>query len=152
MEAPLTLRSAAGARQRLHAELPVGQRAARRAEPLPRRQGPVGITLDGRLVVMVEDEPAVREGLEVLLRGWGASVVAFDSVAGRGRGRRRADAGADAPALLIVDYRLEQGHTGIEALVALRGRFGARAAGHRGHRQHDVAATRTRRRSTTSTC
>ena len=48
-------------------------------------KGPTGVTLDGRLIVIVEDEPAVREGLEVLLRGWGASIA-------RLRQRRR-DAG-----------------------------------------------------------
>ena len=48
-------------------------------------KGPIGITLDGRLIVIVEDEPAVREGLEVLLTGWGATIV---SLGERRRGAR----------------------------------------------------------------
>ena len=40
---------------------------------MPGGKGPVGITLAGRRIVIVEDEPAVRAGLEVLLVGWGNS-------------------------------------------------------------------------------
>ena len=60
-------------------EVPLG-----RARPASRRAGalkaPLGVTLDGRLVVMIEDEPAVKSGLEVLLKSWGASVISFDSL------------------------------------------------------------------------
>ena len=64
---------------------------------------------EGRLIVVVEDEPAVREGLEVLLHGLGRDDRRrFDSVAAGARlgraARRRA-----APDLLIVDYRLGDG-------------------------------------------
>ena len=64
-------------------ELPLGRAPRtlrRRAGERARR---LGVTLDRRAIVVVEDEPAVREGLEVLLKGWGASVDVFDSVAAR---------------------------------------------------------------------
>jgi len=85
------------------------------------------VTLDHRLIVMVEDDAAVRAGLEVLLKSWGAAVASFDSYqacAGWAAG------GADGPALqrpdlVIVDFRLESGHTGLEVIAALRARFGA---------------------------
>ena len=70
-------------------------------------------------MLVVEDEPAVREGLEVLLKGWGAERPGV-------RHRRRVEAWAAPtpsralPDLLIVDYRLQSGHTGIEAISALR--------------------------------
>ena len=81
-------------------------------------KAPLGLTLQGRHVVVVEDEAAVREGLVVLLQAWGASVTAFDTVEGVRAWLDRG--GAAQPHLLLVDYRLPQGTTGIDALVALR--------------------------------
>jgi CheY-like chemotaxis protein len=69
----------------------------------------------------VEDEPAVREGLIVLLQTWGAEVEALPDLAAVQAWR--ADTARVPPDLLIVDYRLPQGHTGIEALDALRARW-----------------------------
>ena len=82
----------------------------------------IGLTLGDRRIVVVEDEPAVREGLVVLLRGWGATVEAFDSVAAVSAW---AATHPPTPHLAIVDYRLPEGHTGIEALEALRAVFAA---------------------------
>ena len=86
-----------------------------------RRSTVVGCDRD---TVPVEDEAAVREGLVVLLKAWGASVLAFDTVDGVQAWLAQVD--AETPDLLIVDYRLPQGRTGIEALVALRARWPGR--------------------------
>ena len=43
-------------------------------------KAPIGLTLQGQLLAVVEDEAAVREGLVVLLQAWGADVVAFGLV------------------------------------------------------------------------
>jgi CheY-like chemotaxis protein len=85
----------------------------------------LGITLDGKLIVIVEDEPAVRSGLEALLRGWGATLLSFDSVAACNAWATQCDPAQPRPDLLIVDYRLEAGVTGVDAINALRSRFGA---------------------------
>jgi CheY-like chemotaxis protein len=106
-------------------ELPLGK-AARPAPSAVTGKGPLGLTLAGRLIVIVEDEPAVRSGLEVLLRGWGAAIVSFDSVAASAAWARQSDPSAPAPDLLIVDYRLESGSTGLDAIRSLRERFGPR--------------------------
>ena len=81
----------------------------------------MGLTLQGHLILVVEDEAAVREGLVVLLQAWGATVVSFDTVQAV-RGWLDSPA-AEAPHLLLVDYRLPQGSTGIDALLSLRGRW-----------------------------
>jgi len=101
-------------------EVPVGK-APRNVEALPGAgsKAPLGLTLQGRAFVVVEDEAAVREGLVVLLQAWGASVTSFDTVEGV-RLWLAGAAPAERPDLLLVDYRLPQGTTGIEALVALR--------------------------------
>ena len=70
--------------------------------------------------MIVEDEPAVREGLEVLLRGWGAEIVAFESVGATRAWAEASDPKAVQPALVIADYRLEHGETGVAAIDLLR--------------------------------
>ena len=124
MRAPLSVRSQAGRGTVFTLELPVGKAPRALAPPVPGK-GPVGITLEGRLVVIVEDEPAVRGGLEVLIKGWGASIASFDSVAASSKWALESDPTIVKPDLLIVDYRLEDGLNGVDAIKALRARFGA---------------------------
>ena len=123
MGAPIALRSEVGHGCVFTLELPLGKapRAAARTVP---GTGPIGITLEGRLIVIVEDEPAVREGLEVLLVGWGAAIVAFESVAATRAWAESASPSQATPSLVIADYRLEHGETGVGAIQALRRRFG----------------------------
>jgi len=137
MNAPISLRSNPGRGTVFALELPIG-RIAPTLQPLP--TGPVvsGLTLEGRQVLIVEDEPAVLMGLQALLEGWGARVLAFDSLravtawisaietTADTRTDHRTVGPLDRPDLLIVDYRLEAGVTGIDALDLLRQRFGAR--------------------------
>jgi len=123
MNAPLTMRSTFGRGTVFTLELPVGKAPRAPAQVLPGK-GPVGITLAGRLIVVVEDEPAVRAGLEVLLKGWGAELASFESVAESTRWALACDPAVVKPDLLIVDYRLEEGRTGVDAIRALRERFG----------------------------
>jgi CheY-like chemotaxis protein len=80
----------------------------------------LGVTLDRRLVVMIADDPAVKSGLEVLLKSWGASVIAFDSLQACQQWAQAAEPAMLQPDLIIADYRLESGHTGVEAIRALR--------------------------------
>ena len=123
MAAPVRLASQTGRGSVFTLELPVGKVARTTTRPEPGK-GPVGITLDGRLIVIVEDEPAVREGLEVLLAGWGAAIVSLDSVAAAVAWVESAAAGQATPSLVIADYRLEHGTTGVAAIDAVRRRFG----------------------------
>ena len=123
MNAPLDVRSTPGRGTVFTLILPPGR--APRVPSVPALgKGPVGLTLDGRLIVIVEDEPAVRGGLEVLLQGWGAKVVSFESVAASRDWAAQTDPANVKPDLLIVDYRLEVGTSGVDAIKALRSRFG----------------------------
>jgi signal transduction histidine kinase/CheY-like chemotaxis protein len=123
MDAPLSMQSTVGRGTVFTLELPIGKAPRAPAQRLPGK-GPVGITLAGRLIVIVEDEPAVRAGLEVLLKGWGADIAAFESVTESTRWAEASDPSVVKPDLLIVDYRLEEGRTGVDAIRSLRERFG----------------------------
>lgn len=123
MEAPITIRSQLGHGTVFTLELPPGKAIPAAITTVPGK-GPVGLTLEGRLIVVVEDEPAVRSGLEALLRGWGAKIVSFDSVASCAAWAQETDPTVITPDLLIVDYRLENGKNGVEAIGVLRDRFG----------------------------
>ncbi len=123
MGASVSVRSRQGRGTVFSILVPVGKapRASIEAVPGGVAKAPLGLTLQGRLIVVVEDEAAVREGLVVLLQAWGAQVVAFDTV-------EAVEAwvvgpNAQPPDLQLVDYRLPQGRTGIDAMVALRARW-----------------------------
>jgi signal transduction histidine kinase/CheY-like chemotaxis protein len=123
MAAPLSLRSERGRGSVFTLVLPLGK-PPRADQPAGGLRAPLGLTLERRHIVVVEDDEAVKSGLSVLLQGWGASVTVFDSVAGCQQWLAEGPADTPAPDLAIVDYRLESGQTGIEALAALRARFG----------------------------
>jgi two-component system, sensor histidine kinase len=121
MEAPIGVRSRVGHGTVFSLQLPLG-RLARASDPPPgavATKAALGLTLQGQRIVVVEDEMAVREGLVVLLQAWGAQVLSFDSVEAVEQWLASGLADA-APSLLLVDYRLPQARTGLEALAALR--------------------------------
>ena len=118
MQAPLSVRSVPGRGTVFTLELPPGK-AVRASDTVPGAiKAPLGLSLQDRQVLVVEDEAAVREGLVVLLQAWGASVVAFETF--EAVQAWLAGDPPEAPHLLLVDYRLPNGHTGIDALVAAR--------------------------------
>lgn len=124
MQAPLNLRSVSGRGSVFSLDLPPGKPPRAREPSDVRSKLPIGLTLDHRFIVVVEDEPAVRGGLEVLLRGWGARVASFETAEASCAWALDADLGGERPDLLVVDYRLEQGRNGIEVIDCFRERFG----------------------------
>ena len=80
---------------------------------------------DGMVVLCLDNEEKILDGMEALLVGWGVEVIKArdqkeasaqlsDLVKERGRG----------PDILLVDYHLDDGN-GIDAVVQLRWRFGS---------------------------
>ena len=122
LHAPLKLQSQLGRGTVFSLELPVGK-AARQAMPTLGAKSAVNLTLQNRLIVVVEDEPAVLAGLEAVLKSWGATLAAFSSVSACLAWAHNVDAAHVPPDLLIVDLRLEEGHTGVEVITALRSHF-----------------------------
>ncbi len=116
---PLTLRSRKERGTVFAIELPMlcsGNPAARETPSAP---PPIG--LEGCLIMIVDDEESVREGMHSLLTGWGAEVIVCggvaDTVISAAQLQRQPD-------IVIADYRLSGGTTGIGAIRGVRARFG----------------------------
>ena len=75
--------------------------------------------LAGTTALCIDNEPAVLDGMETLLRGWGCEVI---KAPGLEVALATIDRGA-APNGLLVDYHLDHGN-GIEAIRTLRQRCG----------------------------
>lgn len=70
----------------------------------------------GGLVIVIDNDPAILAGMEALLENWGLEVITA-----RDPSDPAAVAGLrQAPAMLIVDYQLDDGLTGDEAIAQLR--------------------------------
>ena len=123
MEAPLTVHSRVGHGSVFALELPAGETPQAPDQPAGGLKAPIGLALDGRLVLVVEDEAAVRDGLVVLLQAWGADVLALDTA--EAVDAWLAAAPPRAPDLLLVDYRLPEARTGIEVLARVRAHWPA---------------------------
>jgi signal transduction histidine kinase len=121
LDAPLSMNSVRGRGSVFRVRVPLGRQPdASPAAARATRVAPGG--LSDRVIVVVEDEPSVLQGMEVLLKGWGASVVACSAVPEL---LERITALEGAPDLIIADYRLREGAVGTDAIEALRTRFGA---------------------------
>jgi CheY-like chemotaxis protein len=121
LDAPLGMSSVRGRGSVFRVRVPLGRQpeagpAAARAS----RSGPSDLT--DRVIVVIEDEPAVLQGMEVLLKSWGATVVACSAMPEL---LERIAALEGAPDLIIADYRLREGGIGTDAIEALRARFAA---------------------------
>jgi CheY-like chemotaxis protein len=73
-----------------------------------------------KLVVIIEDDPLVLEATAGLLRSWGCQVVAAESY---GEAMTKLSKIGQRPDLIVCDYRLRQGETGVDAIEMLRDAF-----------------------------
>ncbi|MGQ9369803.1 MASE3 domain-containing protein [Azospirillum sp. ST 5-10] len=87
----------------------------------PAAAAAVPAVADSGLALVVDDEAIVLSALAAMLEGWGYTVLAADTP--DGALARLADAGR-VPDLLVSDYRLAGGRTGVEVIVAVRAACG----------------------------
>lgn len=73
-----------------------------------------------KLVVVIDDDPLVLEATGGLLRTWGCLVVTADSY---GAALTRLAEIGRRPDLIVCDYRLPEGATGVDAIEGLRSAF-----------------------------
>jgi two-component system, chemotaxis family, CheB/CheR fusion protein len=91
------------------------------ARPLPAPPEVATTTSQGEAILIVEDEPAVREMLKLLLDGEGyRTVTAADGRAALAWASR----GSPRPDLVLADYNLPNGPNGLQVVASLQQTFG----------------------------
>ncbi len=78
--------------------------------------------LDGRVVVLIEDDPDIRESTAELMQQWGCRVFASESADDV---MRELDMAEQRPEILVCDYRLPYGMTAIHVIQRMRELWGA---------------------------
>jgi signal transduction histidine kinase/CheY-like chemotaxis protein len=113
---PIELKSIVGRGSRFTVVVPLVPAHTKVAEP----PGPALDLSSGKLVAVIDDDQLVLDGMGGLLRSWGCRVVTSSSA-----DAALAALAGDAPDLIISDYRLADGQTGIDVIGCLRGAFGS---------------------------
>ncbi|MEO5373389.1 MAG: ATP-binding protein [Alphaproteobacteria bacterium] len=116
---PVTMASNVGRGSRFSVETPRAILSTMADDP-PRDEPEHRTGLEGRLVVVIEDEPTIRDGMEMVLESWGCDTLAVASAdeaieALRETGMR--------PDLVIVDYRLAHNQSGDRVLARLKAMY-----------------------------
>jgi CheY-like chemotaxis protein len=115
---PIDLISTLGKGSRFSVTVPV-TKARRASEPPQPASGAIDLSR-GKLVVVIDSDSLVLDGMGGLLRSWGCRVVTVatpaDALANLGPKSR--------PDLIISDYHLANAMTGIDAIKQLRAAYG----------------------------
>ena len=117
LDCGLKLRSEPGRGSCFEVTLPLAKHAPIGAEPSPERG--MGVLARG-LIVVVDDEQAIRQATMSLLIGWGFDVVA--AACGE-EAIERLSASPSRPDLIICDYRLRGDENGLGAIERLRSEY-----------------------------
>jgi CheY-like chemotaxis protein/anti-sigma regulatory factor (Ser/Thr protein kinase) len=101
--------------------LPVARpEPADRAEPVAAVRGAQIAPLQRMLILAIDNEPAVLDGMATLLRGWGCNVSTATSIE---EARRQVAAMRETPEIVIADYHLDE-EDGLGAIRAVREEIG----------------------------
>jgi CheY-like chemotaxis protein len=117
---PLGVRSRMGRGSVFSILVPLGDAAL--ATPVERR---IAEPLEGCAVLVVEDDREIRSAMKILLHGWKCRVAAASSAKGVEAALARL---AFPPDIVIVDYRLPGGWTGLDVIETVRARHPGVAA------------------------
>jgi signal transduction histidine kinase/ActR/RegA family two-component response regulator len=123
MAMPLELRSAPGRGSVFRLVVPLApvETAAEEAAADPTE--PAAVPAHG-LILIIDDEAAIREAVRLLLKSWGYAVLA----AGSGDEMLATVVSAGArPDLILCDFRLRGGENGIDAIARMRAACGYHA-------------------------
>ena len=117
LECELLLRSRPGRGSCFSVVMPLSSGAAEESEAAPKR---FAGTIKLPLVLVIDDEAAILDGMRTLLTSWGHGVVTAES--GEEMLGRLAQCPL-RPDLIICDYRLRGGENGIEVIDKLRSEY-----------------------------
>jgi PAS domain S-box-containing protein len=111
LDHPVAVRSQEGRGSVFSVEVPLAARAPAAVMPC---QLQLGLARKGAAILVIDDEPDVRESLELLLESWGHRVL---SAASADDALRRLPGWEHTPDLVLADYRLQNGDTGGQAIA-----------------------------------
>jgi signal transduction histidine kinase/ActR/RegA family two-component response regulator len=117
LDCELKLRSEPGKGSCFEVVIPLAKESASAEEPSP--DDPRGAPA-GRLIVVIDDEQAIREAMSSLLTSWGHRVVAAGSA---DEAMERLSTCPERPDVLICDYRLRGEENGLGAIERLRSEY-----------------------------
>ena len=113
------LRSRPGHGSRFSISLPLAD-ARHETREAPDALAVVADPVQGKLVLVIDDDALVIDGMRGVLQSWGCRVLAADS-----ESAALSQVSAQRPPdLIISDYRLANGKSGIEAIELVRGALG----------------------------
>jgi signal transduction histidine kinase/CheY-like chemotaxis protein len=121
LDHPLMLASAPGHGARFSVVVPRATALATRGEDLELRPQPRATALRGALVIVVDDDATVVDGMRACLTHWGAAVL------GAGNGAQALSLIGNErryPDLIVADYRLADGELGTTVIARLRAELG----------------------------
>ncbi|ADH87418.1 multi-sensor hybrid histidine kinase [Ancylobacter novellus DSM 506] len=119
LDHPISLSSTSGKGSVFTVELPAAPAMPARGQPSPRPAAPVA-TLQGLSVLCIDNDPAILDGMETLLTGWGCEVLKAPGLTEALAMLREHRA---PPDVLLIDYHLDKGD-GIDAAKQLRWKLG----------------------------
>ena len=120
LEHPLSVRSVPGRGSRFALRLPAS-RLRERAPATAPPQAAADRHGMGALLLVIENEAAIREGMRALLQGWGHGVLTAAAAEPAIDALRRSE---ERPSAVIADYHLD-GCTGVDAINRVRASLGA---------------------------
>lgn len=112
----LTLQSALGQGSRFGVVVPLGTPKVQATHSVAKSRGG---RLNDQVVLVIDNETSILEGMSALLEGWGCTVLSA-----RDKGAGVANVGGEPPDIIIADYHLDDGQTGVEAIGAVRAAAG----------------------------
>ena len=120
LDHPLTLASEPGRGTRFSVSVPrvAALRGVSEVPDLPLRPDP----LHDKRVAVIDDDPLVLEGMRDILHGWGCQVIAAATEEAL---QEQIAAHPRRPDLIIADYRLANGRSGLQVIERLHDRLGA---------------------------
>jgi signal transduction histidine kinase/FixJ family two-component response regulator len=119
LDHPIELTSFLGKGSRFTIIVPIAAPQFLNEASIP-RQGAID-AVTGKTVVVVDDAALVLEGMSGLLRKWGFRVLAAQSCK---QALAQLAEGGERPDLVVSDYHLPDGETGIEVIDRMRDAFG----------------------------
>jgi len=121
LDHPVNLRSNPGSGSVFSVDIPRVARNQIAEQPKPPRRLPRKEAMGGTIVVAIDNDPRILDGMRVLLKQWQCTAVCARSSA---EAIQLLDELEVPPNVVLADYHLGEQENGLDAVATLRARFG----------------------------